>query len=337
MQSYHSQLSFKEKKSAIYRFQCRCTKELLKLLDELGQSIVQKLGRVSISAALALAGPIQEGGNIVEITNYTGEKRLLKSDLPHHLFHTSYFLNDLESCCFGILNVGLQGKLGEYFIDAFAPTKDKSVKKQIEFNHMNYAILAMGTGLGTGILLFRDGEFRVFPLEAGHCKATFPGRASQEREKDVSRLEYLSKKIYNSKFSIEFEDICSGRGLESCYEFEMSKEKDFKPLASKEISQESMTGNKHAEEAMMAHYRYLMKAAQNITVMTVCKGVFFAGDNQVNNEPFFNSHCQQLQEEFHGHVKSDWLKNMVSYRQVETCNFNLQGAFYYQTTKKSKL
>lgn len=80
---------------------------------------------------------------------------------------------------------------------------------------------------------------------------------------------------------------------------------------------------------MLAHYRYLMKAAQNITVMTVCKGVFFAGDNQVNNEEFFRKNAKLLQQEFNAHVKSDWLQSMVAYRQVESCNFNLQGAFYY--------
>lgn len=309
---------------------------MVKSLDDLGQKIVSQLGRNALSAALALAGPIQEGGDTVEITNYIGEKRLKKKQLPSHMFSTCYFLNDLESCCYGILHIGLAGKMSEYFVDGFEPYQKGDVKKSMKFNPINHAILAMGTGLGTGVLLFKDSQFHVLALEAGHCKATFPGRASPDREKDVARLEYLSKKIYNSQHSIEFEDICSGRGLQSCYEFEISKT-ELKPLTSREIGVQSIEGNRYAQEAMLAHYRYLMKAAQNITVMTVCKSVFFVGDNQVNNEPFFNQHCKTLQEEFYAHVKSDWLKEITAFRQVESCNFNLQGAFYFLNQKKSKL
>jgi len=329
-------ISDEMEKIPIYKFECKCTLKLVQELESLGESIYSIFGKESSGSALALAGPIQEGGFRVEITNYTGEKLLEKKQLPQSLFRNTFFLNDLEACCYGILSIGLEGKLGDYFINAWSKEKEK---KEIKFNSINYGILAMGTGLGTGTILSRkEGTFSILALEAGHCKATFPGRSSKDREKDVYRLEYLSKKIYDSKYSIEFEDICSGRGLESCYEFE-TLNMNQKKLTSKEISQESLQGNKYAEDAMLAHYRYLMKAAQNITVMTVCKGVFFAGDNQVNNEEFFSKYSGVLQQEFNAHVKSEWLESMVAYRQVEPCNFNLQGAFYYilNHVKQSKL
>jgi glucokinase len=88
-------------------------------------------------------------------------------------------------------------------------------------------VCAMGTGLGTGVIRYnpKDG-FSVLTLEGGHCKATFPGRKAENRETDMKRLEYLSQVLYQSKHSIEFEDICSGRGLQSCYEFEVLNKKD---------------------------------------------------------------------------------------------------------------
>lgn len=214
----------------------------------------------------------------------------------------------------------------------------------------------MGTGLGTGVLHYQknngdsrillqdkqnrnlskelqqfmkeDGEFIVIPLEGGHCKVTYPGRKSDDKPKDMERLDFLSMRCYNSRFTIEMEDICSGRGLQSCYEFETKqypcklKANDIAKLA---IRQE----DPHAEQAMLAHYRYLMKAAQNIMIMTNCKGVFFVGDNQVDNGDFFVRHRDVLKFELSNHVKFTWLENIDAYRQIKPYNFNLEGTFYY--------
>jgi hypothetical protein len=82
-----------------------------------------------------------------------------------------------------------------------------------------------------------------------------------------------------------------------------------------------------------------MKAAQNISIMTVCKGVFFAGDNQVSNEEFFSQNASYLGSQFTGHPKSDWLEKMVAYRQIKMFNLNLGGTFYYiqdQLEKKER-
>jgi hypothetical protein len=82
-----------------------------------------------------------------------------------------------------------------------------------------------------------------------------------------------------------------------------------------------------------------MKAAQNISIMTVCKGVFFAGDNQVSNEEFFSQNASYLGSQFTGHPKSDWLEKMVAFRQIKMFNLNLGGTFYFiqdQLEKKEK-
>jgi len=78
---------------------------------------------------------------------------------------------------------------------------------------------------------------------------------------------------------------------------------------------------------MVTHYRYLMKAAQNIAILIpTCRGVFFAGDNQVYNEDFFKEHLSVLQNEiFQTHQKKHWLCDLKPYRQMKEYNFNVKG------------
>eukprot|EP01080_Neovahlkampfia_damariscottae_P003442 gene3442-6091_t len=330
-----------------YKFKCSKVQFLIDSLNNLTQEFVYLLKQDASGCCLAIAGPIEEGGDQVTITNYEGEnKKLFKSDLPKSLSNNIYLINDLEAACFGIISLSEDNLLGKYFTNAW----EEEVKNEnIKLKNFHYCVCAMGTGLGTAVIRFNpnDKSFSVLTLEGGHCKATFPGRKAENRSKDMKRLEYLSKNLYNCEYSIEFEDICSGRGLQSCYEFEILEQENEKKLNSGEsksklnityllVAKASLEGNKYAFEAMMAHYRYLMKAAQNISIMTVCKGVFFAGDNQVSNEEFFSKNAKYLASQFTGHVKSDWLEKMDAYRQIEMFNLNLCGTFYYIKTQMEK-
>ncbi len=64
----------------------------------------------------------------VNITNYSGEnKKIHKNDLPKTLFKNTYFLNDLESACYGMISMGLLGRLNSYFVDAWTGKEDKII------------------------------------------------------------------------------------------------------------------------------------------------------------------------------------------------------------------
>jgi len=95
--------------------------------------------------------------------------------------------------------------------------------------------MAMGTGLGTGLLFsstykhtkFDDNpKFEVIPLEAGHCSITYPAEKQPQYHSESKRLTNLSKSVYGSHHVAEFEDICSGRGLKACYAHETGEEID---------------------------------------------------------------------------------------------------------------
>ena len=79
--------------------------------------------------------------------------------------------------------------------------------------------MAMGTGLGVGCLVYLNGKHVVFPMEVGHTLVTLYGDNYAETKEDKELFNYLSHKLYHGEHLPEFEDICSGRGLEWTYQF----------------------------------------------------------------------------------------------------------------------
>uniref|UniRef100_A0A384E136 Glucokinase n=2 Tax=Naegleria fowleri TaxID=5763 RepID=A0A384E136_NAEFO len=310
------------------KFPCNTSTHLANYLAAYGKAMVKAVGKGSAAGSIALAGPVT--GDKVRITNYKEhDQEFFYSQLPDTLFPASKntFLNDLEASCYGIINVGTNNRLHEFFcpIDAL---NNYATSQTVRLSDTSeYAVLAMGTGLGTGLIVgSAGGKFNVIPLEAGHVHIATPGVNSEHFKEERERIEFLSQKIYGGAYPIEYEDICSGRGLEFCYEFEIRNDPNAVRKTASQIA-ESYSTDTYARQAMITHYRYLMKAAQNIAVLIpTCRGVFFAGDNQVFNEDFFKEHLSILQKElFQTHQKKHWLTDLKPYRQMKEYNFNVKG------------
>lgn len=304
---------------------CNSMTQLLNIFSE----VHSLLGNSSVwaeASCLALAGPIS--GDRISVTNYEfKDSSIHKNDLPQKLFPKgrTYFLNDLEACSFGVVRMGLSGVLWKYL----APNNGI---KTLQNHH--YAVLAMGTGLGASLIFAvntRKGnnsnlEFDVVPLELGHISL-----AHELEKDDRDRLDFVAAKIYGNKYSPEVEEICSGRGLVACYEYEIRDLPDRPNIRARDIADLVLKGDEYAQRAMHAHYRYLFKVAQHMCILVPqCKGVFLCGDNQVANESFVEKHLKEFEIEFfQNHPKKEWLENVNIYRQVKPLNLNLQGAFHY--------
>jgi glucokinase len=225
------------------KLQCRNMNFFRNFYAELGEQIVKSIGVKPLSSVLALAGPIK--GDCVEITNYDeGARELFVSELTDLLFPRgkTKFINDLEAACYGIISLGVEKKLNDFMASLWLPNEksnlsvdlaDVSCKIILCMLTLLDAVLSMGTGLGVGIIQFSpsfEGRIKYKPLalEAGHCLIPFPASGSAFYDRDVARLRYLSKKLYNSKYGVEYEDICSGRGLQYCYEFELTQLPNYK-------------------------------------------------------------------------------------------------------------
>jgi glucokinase len=313
----------------VSKFLSSSLKQLIDGLEQLSAPLISIMGVAPYAACLDIAGPVADHGKMVEITNYTGtsEERTIKtSDLPALLFPAgrTVFVNDLESCCYGILGLDEQNKLAEFFAPLWG-----SHTGPLQIPGAHHAVLAAGTGLGAGLLLkLGNRNFQVYSLEYGHALIPSLGANHPSRELDQRLLDYLSQRLYSGAFPAEYEDIVSGRGLTYVYDFLVKDTGANGGLTPEEIATAAASGNEHAKKALEIHYRVLMRIVQGISIGMNVKGVFLAGDNQVANDAFVKSISKELHEEFLNHPKRHWIANAPVYTQTTSFNINLYGTLY---------
>jgi len=166
--------------------------------------------------------------------------------------------------------------------------------------------------------------FRVIPTEIGHSIATRSGKKYVYSARDAEFLDWLGEEVYGGEYEPEFEDVCSGRGLVAAYKFVSGGKK----LTAKDIALKAIAGDAEAEEAMLLHYRFLLRDAQTMTVALQTKSVLLCGDNQVHNAEFVSKKAQELQNEFLHHPKEKslgWLSAVPVYTQNKHVNANMIG------------
>jgi len=301
-----------------------------KLADSLAALAAQLPDSLPPAAGCGIdaAGPVEDNGRTVRITNWPADHNCVidSSLLTPRLCPRgkTALLNDLEACCYGIAALSAASRLTEYFTPLTGAAEPAPVPPSLPLRR--HLILAMGTGLGVGMLMDdrETGTFRVVPTEIGHATATRAGKKSPYAERDGEFLEWLGEKLYGGEFSPEFEDVCSGRGLVAAYNF-TSKGKE---LTAKEIAQKAISGDKEAEEAMLLHYRFLLRDAQQMTVSLQTKSVLLCGDNQVHNAEFVLKKAAELHKEFLDHPKEkslQWLSSVPVFAQTKHVNANMIG------------
>jgi len=319
----------------ITKFQASSVKMIVSQLNTIAKS--EPFSKILASgAALAVAGRIL--GDYADITNFPGGKEdqeLHLAALPENLFPKSKtrFLNDLESACHGISYLNNANTLSEYF-KLLWPTKSFPKDTPPTLKPGQNLVLAIGTGLGVGLLHSSYNApanvFEVLPMEFGHTLITPLGTVHPNHNEETDLLAYISKKLYESKYTPEYEDICSGRGLTYCYEWVIKDAKDVthQNLSPADIAINAGKGDKYASKALELHYRYAARCSQGLAVGLLCRVIFFAGDNQVHNQEFIFKRIELMKQEFLNHTKSSWLDDVPIYAQIKVTNINILGALH---------
>src|SRR5580658_1944998 len=145
------------------------------------------------SACFGVPGPVRDGR--LRLTNlpWTLDSRELARNLKiDHVF----LINDLEANGYGIAEL----KADQIY------TLSEGDPSQIG----NRALIAAGTGLGEGILVWNGKMHVPYPSEGGHSDY------APRNEDEIDLLRYLKQK-YNGRVS--FERVVSGMGMTSVYEF----------------------------------------------------------------------------------------------------------------------
>lgn len=148
------------------------------------------------SAAFGIAGPVSKGRSEATNLPWVVDAGELASTLK--LPHVG-LLNDLSATAYGILRLPENDKL---IINAGIPEP-----------HAPIAIIAAGTGLGEGGLVWDGTRYRTLPSEGGHTDF------APRNELEIDLLRFMLKRYER----VSYERLVSGPGLYNIYEFLRSR------------------------------------------------------------------------------------------------------------------
>jgi glucokinase len=170
--------------------------KVFKAKDYPGLEVIVKefLGADKVTAAcFGVPGPVRDGR--LRLTNlpWTLDSRELSAGLDiQHVF----LINDLEANGYGVAEL--------------APEQIYTLSEGDPSQIGNRALIAAGTGLGQGLLIWNGRTHVPYPSEGGHADY------APRNEDEIDLLRFLKEK-YNGRVS--FERVVAGMGLTSIYEF----------------------------------------------------------------------------------------------------------------------
>jgi glucokinase len=145
------------------------------------------------AACFGVPGPVRDGR--LRLTNlpWTLDSRQLSAGLGiDHVF----LINDLEANGYGVAEL--------------APEQIFTLSEGDASQMGNRALIAAGTGLGEGLLIWNGKSHTPYPSEGGHSDY------APRNEDEIDLLRYLKQK-YDGRIS--FERVVSGMGLTNVYDF----------------------------------------------------------------------------------------------------------------------
>jgi glucokinase len=160
-------------------------------LEALAAKFLKENDRPISNASLGIAGPIVNGQ--VRVTNlpWIVDKRTLSAELGASVT----LLNDLEAVAWGIPSLGVEDLVT---LNTGAPTR-----------HGALAVIAPGTGLGEGFLVWHGAAYVPCASEGGH---------SDFAPSNTIEMELLSYLLTRYEH-VSYEWVCSGIGLPNIYYF----------------------------------------------------------------------------------------------------------------------
>ena len=281
-----------------------------------------KFGVEVESACIGAAGVVSPGQDAAELTNVSWDvssaELMRKTSLQ-----SVYVLNDFQAVGFGVNLLD-----GGNYNDLFQVREGKGGQG---FELSTRAVIGAGTGFGKSILVY-DEDFQGFipiPSEGGH--GDFPVQSDLERE-----LEVFVKRLRGISQPLCYEEVLSGRGLESIYLFfrdtEFCKESQY----TREIDgsdEKAFLISKYRQvdgtckETFRLFTRFYARCAKNFVLDTFAQGgLYIAGGIAAKNKEIFIS--DDFLVEFDNAFRRGGFLQRVPIYVVVNYDVSLYGACY---------
>ncbi|EGG21590.1 hypothetical protein DFA_01476 [Cavenderia fasciculata] len=319
-------LSIEQSTYEVSTFKASKVVDLIEGVKSADTKLYPLLQNPPLATCCCMAGPTSNVDRY-RFTNYDQSDAVLDPvQLPQRLCPSgkTFFLNDLESGCYGLISLIKHNLVGFYtkqFTSIVIPTRPSTSEI--------FVVMAPGTGLGVGLINHKKGQYYVSPSEFGHIQISPHGPNHPNYKEEQALLNnIIPNEDPTRQFSLEYEDIVSGRGLVACYKYYSGGDTKLGHDIAHEANASSDPENASVK-AMKAHYAYLFKGAQELAVGLKATGVYLIGDNIVHNSRFFDANRPFLLDQFYCHPKKAWIENTPINIQTVQTNLNLLGTVYY--------
>ena len=272
-------------------------------------------------ACIGAAGIVSVNQNFADLTNIEWDVNTDKL-LQETALQSAFIINDFQAIGYGI-NLLNQNNTNDIF-------KVRDVANLNDPSKATKAILGAGTGLGKSILIY-DEQLNVYiPISSEGGHSDFPA----QNDFEFKLLEFI-KNLSNFSEPVCYEELLSGRGIESIYLYlkqSSSKETGY----SKEIEEAADKAaliskyrpvDDTCKEAFQLFARFYGRCAKNFVLDTMATGgLYIAGGIASKNKDIFLSN-EFLDEFENAYQRDDVLKQTPIYV-IMNYDVSLYGACF---------
>jgi len=269
------------------------------------------------NACIGAAGAVSDKNDYVKLTNIPWDINT-KEILEKTSLESAFIVNDFQAVGYGV-NLLDHNNKNDIHIVRKASSTDKQTK----------AIIGAGTGLGKSILVYdqKNNIYKPIPSEGGHADFSIYNDFEQ-------KIVNFVKKLRNIEQPLTYEELLSGRGLESIYSYFRVSDKFKESNYTKEID-----ASKH-KAALISKYRnqdetcsetfkiftkFYGRCAKNFALDCLAKGgLYIAGGIASKNVDIFSTE-EFLNEFENAYRKKEILKQIPIYI-IKNYDVSLYGA-----------
>ena len=324
----------------------------LKSFDAMLQSNFPEI--TILATTISFPGPIDN--DVVEITNWwaTGDNHFSRSELVDLKFCQNQLniINEIQALGHGLISTDEFYGLEDDFAPLWKPPAMDVMPTlyPLYFSSEAAAVLQIAFGLGAAFIVPIDSSdsYRVIASEWGHSQIQICGAEEAAYNDELGLVNYIREK---KGAAVEWEDICSLRGLRNCYDYEMFLYKQ--QLQQQQQQQQQQTTSRQppgnptngnidpiakiekdpndpiASKALTTHFKFLMRFAKMCAISFTCKSVFITYSVFNGGTQSIQKHVAMCRDEFMHFTKSEWVSNVSVFIQTSNRNISSMGVMYH--------
>jgi hypothetical protein len=286
-----------------------------------------------LGTTYTLPGPIDSEGVVIPNFWAEGDNRFSRSELCDFPFLRGQvsLINDVQALGHGLISTDEYYGLEDDFAPLWKPPAMDVMPTlyPLYFSSEAAAVLLVALGLGVAFIVPIDStdSYRVIASEWGHAIVQLCGPDEPGYEEELALTRFIAAR---EQHAVEWEDICSTRGLRNCYDFELrNAQGQAADVVDVMAEIERDPSEPIAAKALTTHFKFLMRFARMCAISFTGKSVFITYSVFATGTAALQRQVAVCRDEFMHFTKSEWVSNVSVFVQTTDRNLSAMGVMYH--------